>query len=205
MQVKSAHKENSKAWWNELYQKSGDQFLYGKEPSEWLIQQSDLLPASSLVLDIGCGEGRNAVALAAKKFKVRALDFAEVALERAQCLANESHVSIEWKTTDLDLYLPELMAFDAIVCVNYKLPKTLLSNLSRGLKQNGYVFIDTYLMASAREGRAEAFECFQPNELLKLLMGTGASFRLLYYSELDGDLKSQAGRVKLVAQKTQLF
>lgn len=205
MLFKSSHKDNSKAWWSEFYQQTGAQYRYGKEPSSWVIQQLDLIPAGSIVAEVGSGEGRNAVAMAAKKLKVKAFDFCEVAMERAQKLAIESGVEVDWKTLDLDMYLPELMAFDAIVCVNYKMPKTLLNNLSRGLKQNGYVFIDTYLMQSAKENRAEAFECFQPNELLKQFMGAGASFRLLHYSELDGELKSTSGRVKLLAQKTQLF
>jgi len=205
MLTRSSHKENSKAWWDELYSSKGEQFFYGKEPSNWLMGHTDSLPAGASILEVGCGEGRNAVALAAKGFQVKAIDFSSVALGRAEDLAKNSGVSVEWKSTDLDLFLPQLMSFDAIVCVNVKMPKTLLANLARGLKQNGHVFVDTYLMISAKEGRAEAFECFQSNELLKLLTASGASFRILHYSELDQDLKIDSGRVRLIARKTQLF
>jgi len=84
-QKRSEHKENSKLWWDERFAsvKEGT-FLYSKEPSGFLMNYLDLIPTGGKILDIACGEGRNAAALAAKGFQVSALDFSQVALERAQ-------------------------------------------------------------------------------------------------------------------------
>ncbi len=194
-----------KAWWDDYYLKQASAM---KEPSSWLISHKDLIKSGAVVLDIACGAGRNAVALALAGFKVRALDFSAEALRLAEQLAREAALSVgpltssqlEFKAIDLDLYLPELMSFDALVSIDFKLPKTLFSNASRGLKQNGLFFIEASLMERAREQKVEAFECFQPNELLKLFLAVASSYRLLHYSETE-----LPGKVTLIAQKTQLM
>ena len=105
---RSEHKENSKAWWEEKYLQT-DGYLYSKAPSSFLFDHLDLLPKDAKILEIAAGEGRNAVALAAKGFQVTAIDWAPTALERAKTLASESGVSATFKGTDLDFYLPELL------------------------------------------------------------------------------------------------
>lgn len=199
VKVRSVHKENSKNWWDEKYQQSTG-FLYSKQPSSFLMSVIDLIPRGAQILDLACGEGRNAVALALKGFKVKALDFSALALERAQQLSKESGSQVEFKNQDLDLFLPELMSADVILAIDYKPSKILFGGFSRALKQNGLLIIEAPLMQAAKNSESvEAFECFQPNELLKLYLASGASFRLLSYSELDSE------RVVLLAQKTQLL
>lgn len=202
MSVRSIHKENSKDWWNEKYQ--GAEWKYGKAPSEFLISVMDKFPKGARILDVGCGEGRNAVALAAKGFKVTGLDFSSVALERAAQLAKDSGVEVQLKSVDLDLFLPELMAFDVILCVNIKPAKTFLSNVSRGLAQHGFMVMEAHLLEACKTNKElETFECFAPNELLRQFVPSQASFRILKYSELDPGVPGD--KVFLVAQKSQLF
>ncbi len=202
--MKSVHKENSKPWWDEKYTASGGDLLCGKIPSSFVTQMSALFSKGARVLDVGCGEGRNAVALAAAGFKVTAIDFSAVALERAAALAKASNVEVVFKNIDLDLFLPELMAYDAIICVDFKPAKTFLSNVSRGLTQKGYLVIEAFLMEGCKAyPNVEAFECYTPNELLKQFVPGQPSFKILSYSELDPAKWGE--KVFLVAQKSQLF
>lgn len=202
---KSTHKENSKAWWDERYQAvSGDAFLYSKEPSKFVLEHLDLLPAKAKVLDIACGEGRHAVALAAKGYDVTAMDFSAIAMERAQKLAQASGVNVLFKTLDLDFFIPELLTFDAIIGVDFKPPQTLLKNLGRGLKQGGHLLLETHLVEASRHITAvETFECFKPNELLyQFVPSQQMTFRILHYSELG---PTAGNKVYFVAKKTQLL
>jgi len=199
----SKEKENTKDWWEQRYQAS-DEFLYSKEPSEFLISHLDLIPAGGKVLEIGCGEGRNAVALALKKYQVTAIDFSSTATERGQKLAASNAVTINFRTADLDFFIPELLTFDAIVCINFKPPLTLLKNLARGLKQGGHLLMEVPLVHSLKTRKnLELFECYKPNELLTTLSPQTSNYQVLSYSELSPGPWGE--KCFLVAKKTQLL
>jgi len=200
---RSQHKENTKAWWDERYERA-DGFLYSKTPSSFVFDYIDLIPSAGKVLEVASGEGRNAVALALKGFQVTAIDFSAVAQARAQKLAADSGASVTWKNSDLDFFLPELLSFDAIVCVDFKVPITLLKNLSRGLKSSGHLFMEAPLLESMKTNKSlEAFECYKPNEILTSLNPQTMSFQVQFYSEL-GPAK-WGDKAFLIAKKTQLF
>jgi SAM-dependent methyltransferase len=65
-------------------------------------------------LDVGCGEGADAVWLAGQGWKVTALDVSQVALERAALHARQAAVKVEWVHAGLvDALLPPA-AFDLV-------------------------------------------------------------------------------------------
>jgi 2-polyprenyl-3-methyl-5-hydroxy-6-metoxy-1,4-benzoquinol methylase len=197
------HKENSKDWWEARYQKASAG-LYSKEPSSFLFEYWDLLPPKAKILEIACGEGRNAVAMALKGAQVTAIDFSPTAIERAKALATASSVSVEWRTADLDFFIPELLTYDAIVAVDFKAPLTLIKNVSRGLKQGGFLMMEQHLLQAMKtKSQLEAFECYKPNELLNTLNPTAAQLLVLHYSELC--LGAWGEKATLIAKKTQLF
>jgi len=191
-------KENSRDWWEARYRDS-EAFLYSKEPSEFLMEFSAHFPKGAKVLDLGCGEGRNAVALAKAGCVVDAYDFSEEALNRAQKLAESSQVSINFKKMDLDFFLPELLTYDALVAVDFRPPQTLLKNTLRGLKKDGFLFIEAYLTPACLEmSGLEVFECYKPGELLPL-MGFAPNQRVIFYSELSGK------KLQFVLKKTEML
>jgi hypothetical protein len=65
----------SAEFWNERY--SGDGLVYGNAPNEFAPGVSDGLPTSGHALDIGAGEGRNALFLATRGLSVLAVDRAK--------------------------------------------------------------------------------------------------------------------------------
>lgn len=65
-------------------------------------------------LDLGCGEGRNAVWLAEQGWRVTAVDFSPVALSAGRRLAAERQVEVEWVEADLTRYHPEEGVFDLV-------------------------------------------------------------------------------------------
>ncbi len=78
------------------------------------------LPAGGRVLDLGCGTGRHAIALARRGFRVTGADVGEWALARAAERAAPAGVPVRWQRLDLLRDLPwpwEDGAFDAVVCL----------------------------------------------------------------------------------------
>ena len=58
------------------------------------------------VLDIGCGEGKDAIFLARNGYRVTAFDIAESGLEKARKLAELNHVSVDFFKADINTYRP---------------------------------------------------------------------------------------------------
>jgi SAM-dependent methyltransferase len=83
----------SAAEWDERY--SGSERVWSGQPNGALVAEiAGLSPGR--VLDVGCGEGADAVWLALRGWDVAALDVSRVALERAAVAAKEAGVSVRW-------------------------------------------------------------------------------------------------------------
>jgi len=189
-------KEGSKDWWEAKYKGSND-FLYGKAPSPFLVENLSLLKKGETV-DIGMGEGRNAVYLASKDFQVTGLDFVPTAVERAKKLASEMNLNFEVKLQDLDFFLLPLMKYDSVVITDFHPPLTLMKGLSRSLKPGGTLLIDSYTVEQLRMPRgykADLVECFRPNEALDYIR----DLHLVIYNERQ--ISETDARVQLVARK----
>lgn len=105
--------------WNQRY--LGATLLWTGQPNEFLIEEiSGLQPGRAL--DLGTGEGRNAVWLAEQGWQVTAVDFSEVALARAAAIAQAKGVKVEWITADLGDYAPPAGAFDLVTVLYLHLP-----------------------------------------------------------------------------------
>jgi tellurite methyltransferase len=91
--------EKLKAQYNNLYTAQNDVFGGGK-PAEAVCRLKEYLRGGTL-LDIGGGEGRNAVYLAEQGFIVSVLDFSEVAVERVKLVAKERGVMLQARVFDV--------------------------------------------------------------------------------------------------------
>ncbi len=74
------------------------------------------LPEGSKILDVGCGTGRHAVALAKHGYKVLGVDISEGMLEEARRLAEKAGVQVEWLQSDATQMELE-QQFDAAICL----------------------------------------------------------------------------------------
>ena len=74
-------------------------------------------------LDLGTGEGRNAIWLAGQGWQVTAVDFSQVGLAKAARLARSRDVSVDWVHADLRRYRPEAGAYDLVLLAYIQLPK----------------------------------------------------------------------------------
>jgi 2-polyprenyl-3-methyl-5-hydroxy-6-metoxy-1,4-benzoquinol methylase len=95
------------------------------------------------VLDLACGDGRNAIYLAEKGFNVTGIDFSEEALKRLQYFSDKRDLQVTTKTVNLNNadILSGLNSFDNIIINHYKPQEEIMEVLPDLLKQNGILFI----------------------------------------------------------------
>jgi SAM-dependent methyltransferase len=98
--------------WDARY--AGSELVWGAEPNQFVAQELAGVPAGR-ALDLAAGEGRNAIWLASLGWRVTAVDFSAVALDRARRLAAARGLQVDWVQADLRTHRPEPGAYDAVV------------------------------------------------------------------------------------------
>jgi SAM-dependent methyltransferase len=105
--------------WNARYAQK--ELLWTAEPNRLLAAEvASLEPGRAL--DVACGEGRNAVWLAERGWRVTGVDFADVALAKAAELAAARGVEVAWVLGDVLTLTPEPRSFDLGVVLYLQLP-----------------------------------------------------------------------------------
>ncbi len=127
--------------WNEVY--AGREFFYGKDPNEFIKKYYHLIPKKGKVLELACGEGRNAVFLAQQGYQVDAIDMSENAIEKTKELARKKGITINAVCCNALNWKPEYK-YHGIVSTFFHAPfekRTLLyKQIKELLKHNG-IFI----------------------------------------------------------------
>lgn len=85
-----------------------ERYYWGVAPSRMCHQVMQLLPPTRplRVLDVGCGEGKDAVFFARNGYEVTAFDLAESGLEKGRRLADACGVEINFFQADVMAYRP---------------------------------------------------------------------------------------------------
>lgn len=106
------------AEWDRAY---GDgELTWEVEPHPLLAEAIEDRPPGRAV-ELGCGEGRQAIWLAGHGWRVSAVDFSPVAIERARALAARHGVDVEWVVADVTTYPPPTA--DLVVVLYLHLPR----------------------------------------------------------------------------------
>ena len=114
--------------WDERY--AGPELVWGSGPNCFVAEELAALPPGRAI-DLGTGEGRNAIWLAERGFTVTAVDFSRVGLARAAGLAAERGVSVDWVHADLLDYQPTPGHYDLVLIAYIQLPADRLTTLAR--------------------------------------------------------------------------
>lgn len=172
--------KDSKTQWDEKY--SRPTFIFGKSPVPFLAENYQYIPFEGTVLDMGMGEGRNAVFLAQKGYKVTGVDISSIAVKKSYLLAQEFGVKIKGVVASLKNYKIPPNSFDAIICF-YFVDRSLVERMKSWLKPGGVLIFEAYTsrqksLKSQGESSPED-EYLREQELLKLFPG----MRVLKYEE----------------------
>lgn len=161
--------------WDERYR--GATLLWTERPNQFLVEEiSGLRPGR--VLDLGTGEGRNAVWLAEQGWQVTAVDFSRVALDRGAAIAQRSGVDVEWVRADLTQYRPVAAAFDLVVILYLHLPpdarRGVLEQAVTALRPGGRLLIvghDLENRVAGHGGPQDPSVLYTPNRIAAELPG----------------------------------
>lgn len=107
--------------WDARYREK--ELLWTAEPNRFLVDvASDLEPGSAL--DLAGGEGRNAVWLAERGWRVTVLDWSKVALEKGRTLAEARGVAadVAFLETDLLDWEPARASADLVMVIYLQIP-----------------------------------------------------------------------------------
>ncbi|MDC1174736.1 class I SAM-dependent methyltransferase [Bacteriovoracaceae bacterium] len=161
-------KKDEKVYWDKKY--SNTQYLFGKRPAEFLAKNFQYIPEGARVLDLGMGEGRNAVFLARKGYKVTGVDISSVAVKKSKMLAREFGVRIDTLIADLEKHDFKKGQFDAVICFYY-VDKKLHDRMLGWLKPGGVLIYEAHTYNQRNVSGNEQYNTkylLQPGELLKL-------------------------------------
>jgi len=114
--------EPNAAEWDARYREREGSMWSGRPNGRFVAEVADLTPGRAL--DVGCGEGADAIWLARHGWNVTAIDISDVALRRAREAAERAGASVEWVCADaLQLSLPA-RTFDLVSMQYPALPKS---------------------------------------------------------------------------------
>jgi SAM-dependent methyltransferase len=159
--------------WNARYAAKG--LLWSAAPNRlFAAEVADLAPGRAL--DLACGEGRNAVWLAERGWRVTGVDFSDVALAKATELAVSRNVHVDWVLADVVEHELETQAFDLVVVLYLQLPAGELDRAVRhavdALAPGGTLIVlghDTTNLADGYGGPSDASVLFRPDDVVALL------------------------------------
>jgi SAM-dependent methyltransferase len=124
----------TQGYWDDRY-RSADQIWSGNPNSQLVAQVADLSPGTAL--DVGSGEGADAIWLAARGWRVTGVDVSTVALERAAERAArvgaEVADRITWQAVDVLVWEPAPLQFDLVSAQFMHLPSLARQALHRRL------------------------------------------------------------------------
>jgi 2-polyprenyl-3-methyl-5-hydroxy-6-metoxy-1,4-benzoquinol methylase len=183
--------------WEARY-RAGDA-AYAAQPSTFVLDWLPHLPLGR-ALDVACGLGATAIALAKAGFEVTAIDIAPTALARARAEADRRGVGVDWQCADLaDLRLPTAR-YDLIINIHF-VNRDLVAQFADALRPGGHVLFEQHLRwPTPVAGPGSDHFRLRPGELRHLLW----QLDLVHYMErllAQGDVGKPHALARAIARK----
>ncbi|GGQ20889.1 class I SAM-dependent methyltransferase [Streptosporangium pseudovulgare] len=159
--------------WDEMY-RSRDRLFSGNPNGVLVTEITDLPPGRAL--DVGCGEGADALWLARRGWQVTGIDISETALRRAAASAADVEGRVAWERADLMTTPPPAGAFDLVSVQYFPLLRRAGRAAPRGLLDavapGGTLLFVTHALADLPphpEGDFDPADYYQVDDIARLL------------------------------------
>lgn len=167
--------------------------LWSRKPNRWLVAETEALPPGR-ALDLACGEGQNAIWLAERGWRVTAVDYSSVAVERGRRRAADAGVEVDLVCADLLEYEPEAGAFDLVVVLFLHFTaderRHVLARAARALAPGGTFLLIGHHLANLTEGvggPSDPGVLFTPNDIVADLPGLAVEKAERILRDVDGE------------------
>lgn len=161
--------------WDRRY--ATPELVWSAKPNRFLVAEAEGL-APGRALDLACGEGRNAVWLAERGWDVIGVDFADVGLAKAERLAAERSVEVEWILADVLDYEPPEQAFELVLVFYLQLPaaerRVALGRAADAVAPGGTLLVVGHHLLNLTEGYGgprHAEVLFTPEDVVAEIRG----------------------------------
>lgn len=133
---------DNSAYWNQYYKNR----VCSEEPSPFAQYVSTLVEPGKRMVELGCGNGRDAVFFAGQGLRVTALDMSQEAIAQLQSRNLDSAEFLCGDFVNSDVHQPDSYDYAysrfTIHSINRNQEQVLLGNLFRGLRPKGKLFIE---------------------------------------------------------------
>jgi SAM-dependent methyltransferase len=138
---------DAEATWNKRFE--SEDYIFGREPNEYLRTQAVQLAPGGRVLCVADGEGRNSVWLARQGLRVDAFDISGVGVAKARALAARADAAVNFSVADCDHWAWPIDTYDAVVAVFVQfadppMRDRLFAHMVRALKPGGLLVLQGY-------------------------------------------------------------
>jgi len=195
--------------WDERY--AGDDYLFGTEPSAFLLTQKHLLKSGMSCLAVADGEGRNGVWLAQQGLQVLSVEASPVAMAKAKKLAIQRKVSVSFELADLAHWQWGENRFDVVVAIFIQfappgMREQMFDHIKRCLNPGGVLLLRGYTprqLEYKTGGPSQAENLYTES----LLRDEFSDMEWLHFAEHDKEIREGAGHsgmsalIDIVARK----
>lgn len=133
-----------KEFWHQRFAARGDAPM---QPEAILVEDMKQMQTGARLLDLACGDGRNALYLAQLGMQVEAVDFCPTALQRLNRFASRQNLCLHTKQMDLSDpgAVEQLGSYDWILCNHYRLSAAAADRLREHLLPEGRLWLNGFV------------------------------------------------------------
>lgn len=177
--VQAQEQRQPREAWNEVFTKrQGREFPHSQFLAETIKRKR---PGTAL--DIGMGEGRNAIFLAAQGWEVTGFDISDVGVQLAREAAQKRGLKLEILVDDVDRFDYGRRRWDLVVGMYMHAMITRnAAKIIDSLKPGGIIVVEGFHRDFNRQGLQGGYIGYQSNELLRAF----DRLRVLYYDDTVG-------------------
>lgn len=170
--------ESRREAWNERYRSK--ELVWGAGPNRFVREELEGVTPCGRALDLACGEGRNALWLAERGWRVTAVDFSAAGIARARSLASERGVQVDWVLADVTEWRPEAGAYALVLVAYLQIPppdrRRVWARIFEALAPGGTAFLVGHARRNLHEGLGgpqNALVLWDPREIATELEAAG--------------------------------